>query len=280
MVKWKSQAGLRGQGSFRGECALGHPVELHLMLWPEELPHGGVNKEAAVGSQGCEDRDKAAEGLFETKSAKKRDYLRNQAPLEHLYLLDMMHTTSQGIQLHLHFKVKIQSSREIEVLFLLGKQWILQGGKYSRGTRKLSLVLRFMPASQQQPQFSPASVYFSSFAKSQSPRNYRFTPVGFCFSSAQEREVGVQKQMEAVSQLPTNMPQKVFYLWRHSDQTVAEDPWCQLEKRNLFPVAQFRLFFQTFALSLGVDRRAVGTSKLPLSLEKPGLGEGILGTWC
>lgn len=52
---------------------LGHPMELHLMLWPEELPHGGLNKKAAVSSQVCEDRDKAAQGLFETKSAKKRD---------------------------------------------------------------------------------------------------------------------------------------------------------------------------------------------------------------
>ena len=35
-------------------------------------------------------------------------------------------------------------------------------------------------------------------------------------------------------------------------------------------------FFQTFALSLGEDERAAGTSKLPLSHEKPGLMEGIL----
>lgn len=173
-----------------------------------------------------------------------------------------MHTTSQGIQPHLHFKVKIQSNREIEVLFLLGKQWILQGGKYSRGTRKLSLVLRFIWSSQQQPQFSPASVYFSSFARSQSPRNYMFTPVGFCFSSAQEREVGVQKQMEAVSQLPTNMPQKVFYLWRRSDQTITEDPWCQLEKRNLFPVAQFRLL-SNICIKLGGGHEGSGDIRAP-----------------
>lgn len=81
-----------------------------------------------------------------------------------------MHTTSQGIQPHLHFKVEIQSNREMEVLFLLGKQWILQGGKYSRGTRKLSLVLRFIWTSQQQPQFSPASVLFQQLCKIPKPQ--------------------------------------------------------------------------------------------------------------
>lgn len=64
---------------------------------------------------------------------------------------------------------------------------------------------------------------YISFAKSQSLRNCACIPVGFCFSGAQEWEVGVQKQMEAVSQLKANVPQKVFYLWKRSDQTITED---------------------------------------------------------
>ena len=60
-------------------------------------------------------------------------------------------------------------------------------------------------------------------------------------SPAQEREAGVQKQMGAVSQLKNDMPQEVFYLWRRSDQTIADDPWYQLEQRNLVPMAQFCL---------------------------------------
>lgn len=64
---------------------------------------------------------------------------------------------------------------------------------------------------------------YISFAKSRSLRNCACIPVGFCFSGAQEWEVGVQKQMEAVSQLKANVPQKVFYLWKRSDQTITED---------------------------------------------------------
>jgi len=49
--------------------------------------------------------------------------------------------------------------------------------------------------------------------------------------------------------------------------------------RNLVPMAQFCLF-SNICLSLGKDKRAVGTSKLALSHEEPGLREDILGAGC
>lgn len=59
-----------------------------------------------------------------------------------------------------------------------------KGGKHSRDMRKFNLVLQVVLTSQQQPRFSPASRHFGSIAKSQSPRNCKFTPAGFCFPSS------------------------------------------------------------------------------------------------
>lgn len=59
----------------------------------------------------------------------------------------MLCTTSQGIQLHSHFKVIIQTSGEMEVLFLLWKQRRLQGEKHSQR--------------QEEIQFSPSAVLTS-----------------------------------------------------------------------------------------------------------------------
>lgn len=52
----------------------------------------------------------------------------------------MLCTTSQGIQLHSHFKVKTQTSGETEVLFLLWKTVKITRGKQARDSRKFNLV--------------------------------------------------------------------------------------------------------------------------------------------
>lgn len=63
-------------------------------------------------------------------------------------------------------------------------------------------------------------------------------------------------------------------LLRSNNQTITEDPWYHPGKGSLVLVAQFCLL--SFALGLGEDKRAAGTSKLPLPHGKPGLMEGTL----
>lgn len=96
----------------------------------------------------------------------------------------MVCTAPQGIQLHLHFKLKIQNSGEMEVLFLMWKQWRLQGGR----TQQRHEEIQFGPSGGNDiptaTSLSPVSRHFGSVVKSPSPRNCKFIPVGFCFSSS------------------------------------------------------------------------------------------------
>lgn len=178
----KNRGRCRRTGTFlRGRSAeaqqVPNTVLMHLLLKRAHADDAGRNWV-------CKHRNRAADDLFGGRNTSSREFLRNKTRLGVFYLLYTVCTTSQGIQLHLHLKVKIQTSRKIEVLFLLWKQWRLQWEKHSRDMRRFKLVLQVVLTSQQQPRFFPSSRHFGSTAKSQSLRNCKFTPVGFHFSSS------------------------------------------------------------------------------------------------
>lgn len=150
-----------------------------------------------------------------------------------------------------------------------------KGEKHSRNMRKFNLVLQVVLTSQQQPHFSPASRHFGSIAKSQRPRNCKFTPVGFCFSSSGKGGRGAKNRWELSASSKMTCLRRCFIyedVQIKQSQKILAINW----RRGLWFLWPSSAFFQTFALNLGEDERAAGTSKLPLSHEKPGLMEGIL----
>lgn len=80
---------------------------------------------------------------------RSRGFLRTKPHLG-LCLLYMLSTSSQGIQLHSHFKVKTQASGAMEVLFLLWKQRGLEGEKTSQRQEKIQFGSSVVLTSQRQ----------------------------------------------------------------------------------------------------------------------------------
>lgn len=126
------------------------------------------------------------------------------------YLLYLVCTTSQGIQLHLHLKVKIQNSREMEVLLLLWKQWRSQGGKTQQRCEEIKLGPSGGTDIPTATSVLPCFHACQQHCKISKPQKLQIYTCGF-LPPAQEREVGVQKQVGVVSQLKNDMPQEAFY---------------------------------------------------------------------
>lgn len=141
--------------------------------------------------------------------------------------------------------------------------------------RRFKLVFQVVLASQQQPRFSPSSRHFGSTEKCQSPRNCKFTPVGFHFSSSGKGGRGAKNRWELSASSKMRCLRRCFIygdVQIKQSQKFLDICW----RRGIWFLWSNPTFFQAFALSLGEDERPAGTSKLPLSHEKPGLLEGTL----
>lgn len=179
MVKWKTEAAV---GGFWGEGVLRRSRCLMLFWWI--FPSRG-HVLMLLGGTGCASTEigllliclevgiQAAGNFWETKHI-----------LEFFICCTWCVQPPREYSCIYTLRLKSKPVQKIEVLFLLWKQWRLQGEKHSRKMRRFKLVFQVVLASQQQPRFSPSSRHFGSTAKCQSPRNCKFTPVGFHFSSS------------------------------------------------------------------------------------------------
>lgn len=77
-----------------------------------DLPPKRARADVAGRNWVCKHRNRADADLFGGRNTSSREFLRNETHLGVFYLLYMVCTTSQGIQLHLHLKVIIQTSRK------------------------------------------------------------------------------------------------------------------------------------------------------------------------
>lgn len=150
MWKGKTEAGVREQGSFWGGCLM---LRSWTFLTRDIVPWGTRNRAPHNPSGG--------------RRPRSRGFLRTKMHLG-FYLLYMLCTTSQGIQLHSHFKVKIQTSGETEVLFLLWKTVNITRTKPARDRRKFSLVHLWYW--HPKGSFSSVSRHFGTIVKSQIPQ--------------------------------------------------------------------------------------------------------------